>query len=219
MKTKERIKEIKNNLLYKTLLVSFMSLMINCAFIIYNAYLGIKFKDAFAIGISIYYFLLIWIKSITLMVEKKIAKKEEKIIKNARIKNYKVSSVFVFIIDFCLIAPIILMVTQPKEIKYDLIPAIAMAAYSTYKITLAIINYVKSKKSQNLTIILLREINIIGAIVSILTLQHTLIMVNGGMDDKMRTLSMITSIGFIVLIIIFSIMSFLRNKKLFNANA
>ncbi len=208
------IKEIKNNLLYKTLAVSLFSLIINFAFIIYNAYLGIKFRDAFAIGISIYYFLLILIKLTALIIEKNIANKEDIARENARIKNYKISSIFVFIIDFCLIAPIILMVTQPKDVKFGIIPAIAMAAYSFYKIVFAIINYVKSKKSQNLTIILLREINIIGAIVSILTLQHTLIMVNGGMNESMKILSFATSIAFIGLIILFSILSFIKNSVL-----
>ena len=215
MKIKEIFKNFKNNLLHKTIFVSIFSLAVNIAFVVYNAYLGIKFGDAFAIGISIYYFLLIWIKTATLIVEKTNANKEENIRLDARRRNYKISSIFVFIIDFCLIAPIILMVTQPKEVKFGLIPAIVMAVYCVYKIVMAIINYKKSKKSQNLTIILLREINIIGAIVSILTLQHTMIMVNGGMNEGMQKLSLVTSIGFLSLIIIFSIISFIRNRKLF----
>ena len=83
-----------------------------------------------------------------------------------------------------------------------------------FKSVFAIINYIKSKKSQNPTIILFREINIIEAIVSILILQHTLIMVNDGMTESMRILSLATSIGFIILIITFSILSFWKNKKL-----
>ncbi len=217
MKTIERINTIRKNFLYKTICTSILSLIITFAFAVYNAYLGIKFGDAFAIGISIYYFLLIGIKSATLLVEKKISSKEEDIKTSIRIKNYKISSTIIFIIDFCLIAPIILMVVRPKEAKFGLIPAIAMAAYSVYKIIFAIINYNRSKKSQNLTIILFREINIIETIVSILILQHTLIMVNSGMNNSMQTLSFTTSIGFIGLIIIFSILSFYKNKKLFDS--
>lgn len=148
------------------------------------------------------------------MVEKRISQKEEQIKIFYRIKSYKISSILIFLIDLCLIAPIIIMVVRPNEVNFGIIPAIAMATYSVYKIVVAIINYKKSKKSQNLTVILLRQINIIEAIVSILTLQHTLIMVNGGMDERMQTLSFITSIGFIILIIIFSVLSYLRNKKL-----
>lgn len=215
MKLKEKVKTIKNDYMYKTLFSSIFSLLATVVFTVYNAFLGAKYSDAFAIGISIYYFLLVWIKSATLIVEKKIFQKDEQVKITIRTKNYKISSIFVFVIDLCLIAPIILMVTQPKEVNFGIIPAITMAAYSVYKIVFAIKNYIRSKKSQNPTIILLREINIIDAIVSILTLQHTLIMVNGGMVKQMQTLSFATSIGFIALIILFSILSFIRNKKLF----
>lgn len=215
MRIKEKIKIINNNFLYKTLCASIVSLTVTFIFTVYNTFLGIKYSDSFAIGISIYYFLLIWLRSATLLVEKKIFSKNAAIKTKVRIKNYSISSILIFIIDFCLIAPMILMVTQPKDVKFGIIPAIAMAAYSVYKITFAIINYVKSKKTQNLTIILFREINIIEAIVSILTLQHTLIMVNGGMDEQMKKLSFGTSIALIGTIIVFSILSFHTNRKLF----
>lgn len=213
MSLKEKINKI-NNFKYKTIIMLIFSLVINLGFIVYNSYLGIFFQDAFAIGISIYYLFLFVIKFATLIVERKITNKEKDTQIKIRIKNYKISSIFIFIIDLCLIAPIILMVTQPNDVKFGLIPAITMATYCVYKIVVAIINYTKSKKSQNLTTILLKEINIIGAIVSILTLQHTLIMVNGGMDKSMKILSLISSIGFILLIIAFSVVSFIRNKKI-----
>lgn len=213
MTLKEKIDFVRKNFLYKTLFTSAVSLFITFAFAVYNAYLGIKFYDGFAIGISIYYLLLIWVKAATLIVEKILFRKDDDTKERMRAKNYRISSVIVFFIDFCLIAPIILMVTNPKEVNFGIIPAIAMAAYSTYKITAAIVNYSKSKKSKNFTIILLREINFIDALVSILTLQHTLIMVNGGMDEEMRTLSLVTSIGLIAVMILFSILSFYRNKR------
>lgn len=208
----------KNNFLYRTLFDATFSLVVTIAFVIYNAYLGFKFGDAFEIGISIYYFLLILIKSAMLIIERKISHYEDDLKMSVRVKSYKVASIFIFIIDLCLIAPIIIMAIKPKEVGFGIIPAITMAAYSVYKIVVAIINYIKSKKSQNPTIILLREINIIDAIVSILMLQHTLIMVNGGMDESMRILSIITSILFIVFIIAFSILSFFRNKRIFKEN-
>ncbi len=214
MSLKERINKI-NNFKYKTVFMLVFSLAINFGFIGYNAYLGFRFSDAFAIGISVYYFVLFWVKLATLIVENSVANKDDDIKYKKRVTNYKISSIFVFFIDFCLIAPIILMVVRPKDVKFGLIPAIAMATYCVYKIVMAIINYRLAKKSNNPTTVLLKEIDIIGAIVSVLNLQHTLIMVNGGMTKSMQTLSLITSIGFIVLIIVFSILSFIKNKNYF----
>ena len=125
MSLKDAINKIYG-LKYKTVFMLIFSLVINLGFIIYNSYLGIFFKDAFAIGISIYYLLLFAIRLITLLVEKKISKKNKDVQTKTRATNYKVSSIFVFIIDLCLIAPIILMVTQPHDFKLGLIPAITM---------------------------------------------------------------------------------------------
>ncbi len=215
MKIIEHIKKIKNDFSYRTTLSTIFSLLINLVFIIYNGYLGIKYYDAFSIGITIYYALLFWVMLATLIVERNIVKNNKEQKDKIRIKNYKISSIFIFIIDFSLIAPIILMVVNPKDVNFGLIPAIVMATYCVYKIIKAIINYKKSKKTNNLSIVLLKEINIIGAIVSILNLQHTLIMVNGGMNDDMKTLSFVSSVGFIILIIMFSIFSFVKNKTLY----
>ena len=215
MKVIEHIKKIKNDFSYRTTLSTIFSLLINLVFIIYNGYLGIKYFDAFSIGITIYYALLFWVMLATLIVERNIVKNNKEQKDKIRIKNYKISSIFIFIIDFSLIAPIILMVVNPKDVNFGLIPAIVMATYCVYKIIKAIINYKKSKKTNNLSIVLLKEINIIGAIVSILNLQHTLIMVNGGMNDDMKTLSFVSSVGFIILIIMFSIFSFVKNKTLY----
>lgn len=215
MEIREKFQKIKTDFASKTIFAIVLSLVVNFAFIVYNAYLGFRFGDAFAIGISIYYFLLFWIMAASLLVEKYIFRKNEEKKLEIRKKNYKISSILIFIIDFCLIAPIILMAIKPSEVGFGLIPAISMAAYCVYKIIYAIISYRRSKKSQNPTAILLREVNIIGAIVSILTLQHTLIMVNGGMNAEMQALSLATSIAFIALIVLFSILSFIRNRKLF----
>ena len=215
MKVIEHIKKIKNDFSYRTTLSTIFSLLINLVFIIYNGYLGIKYYDAFSIGITIYYALLFWVMLATLIVERNIVKNNKEQKDKIRIKNYKISSIFIFIIDFSLIAPIILMVVNPKDVNFGLISAIVMTTYCVYKIIKAIINYKKSKKTNNLSIVLLKEINIIGAIVSILNLQHTLIMVNGGMNDDMKTLSFVSSVGFIILIIMFSIFSFVKNKTLY----
>lgn len=211
MKIVKKIKNIKDNFFYRT----FFSLLVNLAFALYNSYLGFRYQEPFAIGIAIYYFLLFWVILVTLIVEKIAIKKEKERQTIMRKRNYLISSIFIFVIDFCLIAPIILMVTHPKDVNFGLIPSLVMALHCIYKIVAAIRNYLKSKKSLNLSYILLRQISIIGAIVSILSLQHTLIMVNGGMNQDMEILSLITSISFIILIVIFSIFSFIKNKKIY----
>ena len=95
------------------------------------------------------------------------------------------------------------MIIHPKDVSFGLIPSIAVAAYTTYKITIAIINYVKVKKYNNIMFKFVNELSVVDAFVSILTLQHTLIMVNGGMTTQMLKLSSATSFIILLAIIIF----------------
>lgn len=78
-----------------------------------------------------------------------------------------------------------------------LIPAIAMATYTAYKITMASIHIRKQKRSnhRNVLVTELRTINFIDALVSVLTLQNTLIMVmqNEAETSDMLVLSAVSS--------------------------
>ena len=84
-----------------------------------------------------------------------------------------------------------------KPVNMGLIPAIAMAAYTTYKLTMSSIHIQKQKRNSrnNIFVAELRTINFIDALVSILTLQNTLIMVNQTKSsvDDMILLSVVSS--------------------------
>lgn len=110
-----------------------------------------------------------------------------------------------FFIDLCLFAPITLMLLRPKAAAFGMIPAIVIATYTTYKIIAAIINYNKAKKGEKLTYKLLRALSIVDALVSVLSLQHILIMVNGGMTFEMLVLSAVSSFIILLIILIFSV--------------
>lgn len=212
MKILENInKFIKNP--QKIVFSTMFSVIITFLFAIYNLFLGIRYSDSWGISIAIYYLCLIIARLSFLIVEKKIRKNEEVLKEEIRRKTYIYLSIFMFFIDFCLIAPITLMIIHPKDVSFGLIPSITVAVYTTYKITIAIINYVKVKKYNNIMFKFVRELSVVDAFVSILTLQHTLIMVNGGMTTQMLKLSSITSFIILLAIIIFSIVSMKKAIK------
>lgn len=80
--------------------------------------------------------------------------------------------------NLALAVPISLMVVDSRPVNMGLIPAIAMAAYTTYKVVMASVNIKRMKRSSNILVRELRTINFIDALVSVLTLQNTLIIVN-----------------------------------------
>ena len=91
-------------------------------------------------------------------------------------------------------APIALMVRMERPVNMGLIPAIATAAYATWKITLASIRYRRRTRSADGFTAQLRTVGLVDALVSILTLQNTLIMVNDAGDGRsMLTLAALSS--------------------------
>ena len=90
-----------------------------------------------------------------------------------------------------------MMAVLDKPVSIGLIPAIAMAAYTTGKITRASIHVARQRRrsSGNILVAELRTVNFIDALVAILTLQNTLIMVNQNTADEnvMRPLSAASS--------------------------
>ena len=105
------------------------------------------------------------------------------------------------------------MVLLKKPINIGKIPAIAMAAYTTYKITMAIV-HIGRYKIYHVLVRELRTINLIDALVSILTLQNTLIMVNAGPGEEndMLALSATSSAGIYLIIIMITIRLFFNSK-------
>ena len=110
------------------------------------------------------------------------------------------------LLNLSLVIPISIMVLQQKPMNLTLIPAITMAAYTTYKIIMASINLKRRNRISDSLIRLLRTINFIDALVSILALQNTLIMVNSkGEVNGMLPLTSITSGAIWLAILIISV--------------
>ena len=115
--------------------------------------------------------------------------------------------------DVSLIGPIYVMVSGERSYTYGLIPAIAMAAYTTYRITISIIHFRKSRKKDNSLLFELRMINMTDALVAVLSLQNALIIANGGMNEGMRTLTAWTSGGIYLVIVLITIMTFIKVQR------
>ena len=212
MNLKETLKGFKKNpdkIFFSTL----FSVLTTLLFALYNGYLGLNYNYSFGLSIAIYYLCLLLARIVAILIERKIRKLSENDIENQRKKTYIGLSIFMFFIDICLLAPIILLITNPKETNFGLIPSIVFAVYTTYKITMAVINYNKVKKVDNLIFQYLRELSVVDAFVSILSLQNTLIMVNSGMTRSMFILSAISSFIIFFVIVAFSIVNMVKTIK------
>ena len=151
-----------------------------------------------------YYIILTALRGSIILAEKRIAGTENRAEKRERV--CLAASVLLLVLNVSLIVPVSMMVRQQKPVNVTLIPAVAMAAYTTYKVTMASIHLKRRKRSSDSLVRLLRTINFIDALVSVLTLQNTLIMLNAaGEELRMLPLTAMTSAAVFLTVLILSL--------------
>lgn len=202
-----------NDYIYRTFTLSVLSLFVTIAFTVYNAFLAIVYRASWNLSIAVYYALLLCIRACVIFVEFKFYKSNfsDTQKESGRKKLFLTQSVLLLVIDIALIAPITIMALEQKAVNYSAIPAITMAAYTVYKIVSATRNYIKTRRQNHLSVKILRNVNFIDALASILSLQYTLIMTfGGGSIGEMRTLCAVSSFAIWALIIVISVLNLIR---------
>lgn len=209
-KIKSAVNRWKSEYEFKTVINSSVSFLITFVFALYNAFLGIRYGIIWNLSISVYYIFLVVIRGIIIRQEHLFLTKSV----DNRQQIHTIASIMLILMNLALIMPITLMVINKKNVSTGMIPAISIAAYTTFKITMASINLRKSKKSDDLLIKDLRNINFIDALVSVLTLQNTLISVKGenSRPEMLRLSAVSSSIGLAVIIIL-TIRNLVRKPK------
>lgn len=208
---KSFLTKLKSDFAFKTMTSAVISFSATVLFSVYNGYLGIRVLSVWHGSICLFYLLLAAIRGIILISERNAAAIAEPQKSYRRQRTFKLTSVMLLVLNLTLIAPVALMVVLEKPVNIGSIPAIAMAAYTTYKIAMASIR-IKKRKHNNILVAEMCTINFIDALVSVLTLQNTLIMVNRGKSEggDMLVLTAVSSAA-IYLFIIFVTVRFLLN--------
>ncbi|MBQ4435366.1 MAG: hypothetical protein II879_04655 [Clostridia bacterium] len=206
---KQLIEKWKTDYDFKTVASAFGSLAVTVIFALYNGFLGVYHASLWHGSICLYYLILIVLRWVLIAAGKKAvpACKREDSIKRVYLK----ASVLLLLLNASMIVPITLMIRLQKPVSLTLIPAISSAVYTTYKVTLASINLKKRKKASNSLLRLLRTINFIDALVSILTLQNTLIMISSeGKDIGMLPFTIVTSTIIWAALLILSVIAVIK---------
>lgn len=194
---------------FKTITTALGSLAVTALFALYNGFLGVSHASLWHGSICVYYLVLVILRTTVIAAGKKAGRKAEP--NRALAKVYIASAALLLFLNVCLIVPVSLMVVRQKPVDMTLIPAITMAAYTTYKVVMSSVNLKRRKRSSDRLVRLLRTINFIDALVSVLSLQNTLIMVNmKGDGSEMLTLSAITSAAIMFAVLALSIAAMIK---------
>lgn len=196
MKIRKVYIKLKNEFQHRKKSFTILSIIFTLMFSIYNRILGVLLESLWHKTIGIYYLLLVLIKSIlTIYIYKG---------KNKDILIFRLVKVLLILLNIFLILPITLLILNKRIVKISLIFSIAIALYVTIKTTKVIIIFFKRKKVENKLYHELNIIELMDVIVSILTLQNTLIAVNSNeVSNNIYYLTIVSSIvGFLIGIVL-----------------
>ena len=165
-----------------------VQLLLGLLFALYNGIFGIVFRSVWHIEIGVYYVLLLAVKTVV-FAGFRLSEKQKSLK-----RLFFTTAVLLFFINASLILPFISMIRYERAVPFPLEVAIGIAAYTTYKVTMTVIRFVKARKSTDLLVREIVTIRFVESIVSILTLQNTLIMVNAGAGNEgLRILCIVSS--------------------------
>ena len=204
---------LRKDYLLKTLLTSGASILSGSLFFLYNAVMWLLYGIAWNASICVYYLLLTGIRIVIVRSQKDPGHRERPEGADYRRNIYRKTHYLLFAMNFALIAPIAIMVRGGRSYSFGMIPAIAMASYTTWKIITAVIHFRRSRSNRNILVSELRTINLIDALVSVMSLQNTLIMANNAVGDGITRLTAWTNSGILLLILLCTIRSFCRKTE------
>ena len=211
------LRERRDSRLYGILTGPAVSFGVTALFALYHGYLGLSLTSVWHGGICIFYLLLTAIRGIIFLTEKLNRTLGEKERAVSRRRTFFISSALLLALDLALILPIAMMVVMERPVDIGLIPAIAMATYTTYKVTIASVRVRRQRRSPDGDILIseLRTVNFIDALVSVLTLQNTLIMVNQDQagEDDMFILSAVSSAAIYAVIVFVTAYMMVKGSK------
>ncbi len=212
MSIKRALNKARDDRIYRGYALGVISTVATFAFLIFNFALGVLYGSIWHLSIILYYLLLFALKATILICERAWRHKDALELRVRRRAFFGVQNVFLIVVDTALVAPLTLIFFQKKAVSMGQIAAIAIAAYTTYKITMATVSYFKYKKTDNLSLEGLKIISVKEAIVSVMTLQNTLISVFGDPED-MLALTAWTNLGMLALMIGISVFRLVKSKN------
>lgn len=190
----------------------FVSLILNVIYALFKLLSGIVFKSFWFISFSLYYFLLVILRS-------NIAKEELNgdIDLKVEYTSYRKTGVILLFTNVILTMIILIIVNQKIVNIYPTWMAITVAVYTFYLLFTSIYGLIKYRKYKSPLISASKVINVITSLVSLISLEIILIPTFGGdQAGFFEIMIMITGGGIALIIIIISLYMIIKSTEWLN---
>ena len=156
----------------------YQGFFVNLLYIVMKLVSGIAYRSAWFIALAVYYILLAVMR---FLLVRRLNVRDEV----SELRRYRLCGIMLLFMNQALAGIVIFMVHQNRGFEYPGLLIYAMAAYSFYAVTVAIINIVKTRRYRSPILSAAKAINLVAAMVSILSLETAMLAQFGGDDDPM----------------------------------
>ena len=156
----------------------YQGFFINLLYIVMKLVSGILYRSAWFIALAVYYILLAVMR---FLLVRRLNVQDEA----SELRRYRLCGVMLLFMNQALAGIVIFMVHQNQGFDYPGLLIYAMAAYAFYAVTIAIINIAKTRRHKSPILSAAKVINLVAAMVSILSLETAMLAQFGGDDDPM----------------------------------
>ncbi len=201
-------KRILEDIRYRTVTVALYNLMFNLLYAIYNGVLGFIANSYWLKAMCAYHIILSIMRFTAILTEKK----------NNLEKEYsvmKLTGILLALLSLILSGIVYMSISQDIATKYGEIIMITIAAYTFYKITMAVIRGVKYRKELSPIMSAIRSIGYAEISVSVLTMQMSMLVSfdEGISSQDVYIFNLLTGIGVCVFTLALGIIMIKNSKK------
>lgn len=203
---------------FRTEISLYQGLFINILYIAMKMFSGIYYRSVWFISLAVYYILL---AAMRILLLRRGKRKTGKTPMEIEIHRYRLCGIMLLLMNQALAGIVIFMVHQNRGFDYPGLLIYAMALYSFYSVITAVVNLVKFRKHGSPVLSAAKAINLVAAMVSILSLETAMMSRFGGDDEAFRVMTGATGGGVCIIVIgmaVFMIWKSARQMKKLKIN-
>lgn len=196
---------------FRTGLMLYKGFFINLLYIAMKLISGIYYRSTWFVSLAAYYALLAVMR---LILVRRVGVQNEEL----ELRRYRLCGIMLIFMNQALAGIVIFMVHQNKGFDYPGLLIYAMALYAFYAVITATVDIVKTRRHKSPILSAAKAINLVAALVSILSLETAMLAQFGGDDDPLFRKVMIGSSGsgvcaIVIFMAIFMIVRANKNLK------
>ncbi|MCM1026658.1 MAG: hypothetical protein NC432_09485 [Roseburia sp.] len=193
---------------FRTGVSLYRGFFINLLYIAMKLFSGIYYRSIWFIVLAFYYMLLALMR---ILLVRKIRIQDEE----SELRRYRLCGIMLLLMNQALAGIVILVVHKDKGFAYPGVLVYGMAFYAFYAVITAAVNIVRTRRHKSPVLSAVKAVNLVAAMVSILSLETAMLARFGGDDAVFRkTMTSATGGGVCAIVIGMAVFMIVRSCKL-----